>query len=298
MKSEGYEALKGFFLAARDLPIDERTAYLDGACPDDATLRADVQRLLAAHDTGSGILMTGEFDAGSSAGIDPKTLFGGLDEQGRPQHDAPESIGRYRILGVLGEGGMGVVYEAEQESPLRKVALKVIRPGMTSKQMLRRFEYEAQVLGRLQHPGIAQIFEAGAGRSPAVRRWGVAEGRISERTHPLALELQHAREGRIQLRDHGYLPGQGDLDHGRTDAHRGRRRTAPRDADRAQAPRPERQRPQRCQDRDPRGGVRKVDDWTGRYSRKVVEFAADPIDPFFNVNRPQDLAQAETILAG
>ena len=70
-------------------------------------------------------------------------------------------IGPYRILETLGEGGMGVVYLAEQDKPRRVVALKVIRPGYASPQLLKRFEQESQVLGRLQHPGIAQIYEAG-----------------------------------------------------------------------------------------------------------------------------------------
>lgn len=73
----------------------------------------------------------------------------------------PANIGHYRILSVLGEGGMGIVYEAEQEQPRRIVALKVIQPGLTSLDLLRRFERESQALGRLQHPGIAQIYEAG-----------------------------------------------------------------------------------------------------------------------------------------
>src|SRR5262249_47191284 len=73
----------------------------------------------------------------------------------------PATIGRYRILRLLGEGGVGVVYEAEQEQPRRTVALKVIKPGLTSPELLRRFEQESQALGRLQHPGIAQIHEAG-----------------------------------------------------------------------------------------------------------------------------------------
>ncbi|MEW6252401.1 MAG: serine/threonine-protein kinase [Planctomycetota bacterium] len=74
----------------------------------------------------------------------------------------PERIGRYRILRRLGAGGMGVVYLAEQEHPRRLVALKVIRPGAASPESLRRFAYESEVLGRLHHPGIAQIYEAGA----------------------------------------------------------------------------------------------------------------------------------------
>ncbi len=72
-----------------------------------------------------------------------------------------ETIGNYRIIRVLGEGGMGTVYEAEQESPRRKVALKVIRAGIANAQLLRRFDYEAEILGKLDHAGIATIFEAG-----------------------------------------------------------------------------------------------------------------------------------------
>ncbi len=73
----------------------------------------------------------------------------------------PATIARYRIVRLIGEGGMGAVYEAEQDQPRRTVALKVIKPGMASPALLRRFEQEAQALGRLQHPGIAQIYEAG-----------------------------------------------------------------------------------------------------------------------------------------
>lgn len=78
----------------------------------------------------------------------------------------PSSIGHYRILRLLGEGGMGAVYEAEQENPHRTVALKVIRAGYTTGEILRRFENETQALGRLQHPGIAQIYEAGTANTP------------------------------------------------------------------------------------------------------------------------------------
>ena len=73
----------------------------------------------------------------------------------------PGRIGPYRILGVLGAGGMGIVYRAAQDRPNRPVALKLMRPGLVTSGLLRRFEYEAEVLGRLQHEGIARIFEAG-----------------------------------------------------------------------------------------------------------------------------------------
>ncbi|MBI1853803.1 MAG: tetratricopeptide repeat protein [Planctomycetes bacterium] len=78
-----------------------------------------------------------------------------------PPRALPSRIGNYRIVRELGRGGMGVVYEAEQESPRRTVALKVVTAGVMSREALARFDLEAQVLGRLQHPGIAHIFEAG-----------------------------------------------------------------------------------------------------------------------------------------
>lgn len=78
----------------------------------------------------------------------------------------PTQIGKYRIISVLGEGGMGTVYEAVQEQPTRRVALKVIRAGWVSPQLQLRFARESEALGRLQHPGIAQIYEAGTADGP------------------------------------------------------------------------------------------------------------------------------------
>lgn len=75
--------------------------------------------------------------------------------------EVTRQIGHYLILRVIGEGGMGTVYEAQQDRPRRTVALKVIKPGLATPSVIRRFELESQVLGRLQHPGIAQIYEAG-----------------------------------------------------------------------------------------------------------------------------------------
>src|SRR5205807_10344961 len=74
---------------------------------------------------------------------------------------AVPNIPRYRILRLLGAGGMGAVYQAEQKQPQRTVALKVIKTGIVTAELLRRFGHETEVLGRLQHPGIAQIYEAG-----------------------------------------------------------------------------------------------------------------------------------------
>jgi tetratricopeptide (TPR) repeat protein/predicted Ser/Thr protein kinase len=77
----------------------------------------------------------------------------------------PDEIGRYRIRRQLGEGGMSVVYLAEQDNPRRTVALKVVRAGALSEALIRRFQHEADILGHLQHPGIAQIYEAGTERT-------------------------------------------------------------------------------------------------------------------------------------
>jgi tRNA A-37 threonylcarbamoyl transferase component Bud32 len=77
------------------------------------------------------------------------------------QANLPSTIGPFSIRRVIGSGGMGIVYEAMQESPRRKVAIKVMKRGITSSSALRRFQFESQVLARLHHPGIAQIYEAG-----------------------------------------------------------------------------------------------------------------------------------------
>src|SRR4030042_984356 len=83
-------------------------------------------------------------------------------------------IGRYKLLSVLGEGGMGIVYLAEQEGQIRrKVALKVIKPGMDSKRVIARFETERQALALLDHPGIAQVYDAGT--TPTGRPYFVME---------------------------------------------------------------------------------------------------------------------------
>jgi len=80
----------------------------------------------------------------------------------KPLYELGSHIGCYKLLSVLGEGGFGMVYLAEQEHPIKRmVALKVIKPGMDTKQVIARFETERQALAMLDHPNIAQVFEAG-----------------------------------------------------------------------------------------------------------------------------------------
>ena len=138
------------FDQAVDLDPARLATFLDEQCAGDADLRAAVEELL-------------QLDRGAHAA---ESLLRSPLAGSRPKAFAPPAprfpaIDRYRVVRVLGEGGMGTVYEAEQDSPRRTVALKVIRPGLASPALLKRFTHEAQILGRLHHPGIAQVYEAG-----------------------------------------------------------------------------------------------------------------------------------------
>ncbi len=125
-----------------------RAVYLDRACGADAKLRAGVEALLRAHERAGGFLES------PAVGV---TLDGPARIEG-----PGTKIGHYELLELIGEGGMGLVYLAEQKEPVRrKVALKIIKPGMDSKQVIARFEAERQALALLDHPNIAHVFDAG-----------------------------------------------------------------------------------------------------------------------------------------
>jgi WD40 repeat protein/serine/threonine protein kinase len=152
-----------FQAAAAARAPEERATLLEQRCAGDPSLRADVESLLAVHDETSGVLDRARAHSlASLAGDDPTTGVPNLDHDQEEVLQVGARVGAYTIRGRLGSGGMGIVYLAEQERPRRTVALKVIRRGLATAAVLRRFEHEADVLGRLQHPGIAQIFEAGA----------------------------------------------------------------------------------------------------------------------------------------
>jgi tetratricopeptide (TPR) repeat protein len=142
------------FAAVVDATAGERERLLKEQCAGDKALEVEVRRVLQMASEDEGPLDTPAGMTGSDAAFGAATAADALMPAGGV-------IGRYRIVSVLGAGGMGVVYHAEQDRPRRSVALKVIRPGLTSPSVLRRFEFEAEMLGRLQHPGIAQIIEAG-----------------------------------------------------------------------------------------------------------------------------------------
>lgn len=147
------------FHAALKLPPDQRTAFLDAACADNPRLRADVDALLREHASASGLL-------GEDPVNPPKITTPGTDgtEHFAASKTGPGTvIGPYKLLQQIGEGGMGVVYTAEQTQPIRRrVALKIIKPGMDSREVIARFESERQALALMDHPNIARVLDAGA----------------------------------------------------------------------------------------------------------------------------------------
>jgi WD40 repeat protein/serine/threonine protein kinase len=137
---------------ALSLP-EERALYLEQACAGDPALRESIEALLLANAGARGFLLWPP--PGLAARSHP------------PIHEGTGTIiGPYKLLEQIGEGGMGVVYMAEQTEPVRrKVALKVIKPGMDTKQVIARFEAERQALALMDHPNIARILDAGAAQS-------------------------------------------------------------------------------------------------------------------------------------
>lgn len=151
MTGPTYARVRAVFVEVCDLQGAEREAALERLCGGDASLRAAVVKLLDRDTT--------EADLLDERAVMTGAIFGGSKDPG--EHQTPAAIGGYRILRVIGEGGMGTVYEAEQRDPQRIIALKVLHRWSVSSSLVRRFRRETQVLGRLQHPGIAQIYEAG-----------------------------------------------------------------------------------------------------------------------------------------
>lgn len=148
MNSGRWSRLQDLFERTLDLETGERNAFLDEACVDDEALRSELLAMLEQHLDQRGILdsPTGSWTVHSAT--DRPTLIG-------------RSVGGYRVERFLATGGMGSVYVAVQENPRRQVALKVISTALATRSVLRRFELESLVLAKLQHPNIAQVYEAG-----------------------------------------------------------------------------------------------------------------------------------------
>jgi serine/threonine protein kinase/tetratricopeptide (TPR) repeat protein len=139
---------ESIFLQALEIAPAERAAFLDRACAGDRELRADVEGLLRAHNRSGGLLDI------------PETR---VCPAGEPEQDRPGGVvGGFKLLQQIGEGGMGTVFAAEQTHPVRRqVALKVVKPGMDSRQVVARFGAERQALALMDHPNIARVYDAG-----------------------------------------------------------------------------------------------------------------------------------------
>jgi len=132
-------------------PPEERKAYLETACHGDAELLARIEALLKAREVKDSFLEAPEIDLNATLDTSPST-------------EGPGSIiGRYKLLEKIGEGGFGVVWAAAQKKPVkRRVALKIIKLGMDTRQVVARFEAERQALAMMDHPNIAKVLDAGA----------------------------------------------------------------------------------------------------------------------------------------
>jgi serine/threonine protein kinase len=148
--SDQVQSEKSIFLLAIEMAsAGERAAYLEQACAGNRRLRGEVEALLRAHEAAQPVL-----DA--AAAVKPT-----IDETSTVER-AGTIIGPYKLLEQIGEGGFGVVFMAEQQEPIRrKVALKVLKPGMDSRQVIARFEAERQALALMDHPNIARVLDAG-----------------------------------------------------------------------------------------------------------------------------------------
>jgi serine/threonine protein kinase len=197
-----------FIAALQKADQAERQAYLAEACGPDAALRERVEALLKVHDRAGRFLESPAPDARPVATVD-----------GPSAPEAPGTvIGPYKLLEEIGEGGFGVVFLAEQTEPVRrKVALKVLKPGMDTRQVVARFEAERQALAIMDHPNIAKVFDGGA--TPSGRPYFVMElvkgvpitdfcdqnqltpGQRLELFVPVCQAVQHAHQKGIIHRD-------------------------------------------------------------------------------------------------
>ena len=204
MSRERHARVSDIFMAVADRPPGERAALLDRLCAGDATLRREVEALLA-HDEKPALVDT-PIDAARVRRAMAEELAGGgaggdVDSVARPAGATtaalPKRVDGYEIVGLLGQGGMGTVYRARQAMPTRLVALKVINPALLTPSLVNRFEFEAQVLAELHHPGIAEIYQAGTadvhgGKVPFFAMELIAGESLTQHTAAKGLD-RHAR---------------------------------------------------------------------------------------------------------
>ena len=208
MAGQRTDELRSLFDKLIDLPPAERAALLDRACAERPELRTRLEAMVRAAEDDGGFLSEPTHDGRS----------GGATIAAR-ESDAPGTrIGLYKLLQLIGEGGFGSVYLAEQAEPVRRlVALKIIKLGMDTRQVVARFEQERQALAMMEHPNIARVFDAGV--TPTGRPYFVMElvkgvpitkfcddGKLSARDRlelliPVCYAVQHAHQKGIIHRD-------------------------------------------------------------------------------------------------
>ena len=160
--------------------------YLEAACGSDGYLADRVQQLLAEHERQESFFL----DA-APPGVNSTA--------GQPELELPGStIGPYKLLEQIGEGGMGLVYMAEQQQPVRRlVALKIVKPGMDSRQVIARFEAERQALAMMEHPNIAKVLDAGTTEEVRNAEFGMRNQEVPSADTPhSALRTPHFASGR------------------------------------------------------------------------------------------------------
>jgi serine/threonine protein kinase len=151
--------IETIFDKARQLAPELRGAYLDRACGSNQELRNELDRLLEADDHLGVFLESDSFDPDATLPDPPE---GTPDASSQPAEAMGDQMGNYKLLQQIGEGGFGTVWMAEQREPVkRRVALKIIKLGMDTKQVIARFEAERQALAMMDHPNIAKVFDAG-----------------------------------------------------------------------------------------------------------------------------------------
>ena len=151
--TKNWEKIWDGFHTVAEAASGDREELLDRVCRGDIAIRSEIESLLAAAE------QSGDF-LDRPAAVD-LTVADGVDDDDAP--GVGSDIGPYHLVEELGEGGMGVVYRARQESPIRReVALKLIRAGLDSREVVARFEAERQALALMNHPNIARVFDAGA----------------------------------------------------------------------------------------------------------------------------------------
>ena len=177
-----WRRVRACFEALQDLPAPERDAALEQLATDEPDIADEVAEFVRA--------------SGASAGLSRVLAESLAEEPATADELAGRSLGPFQLVRQLGSGGMGVVFEAVQDAPRRRVAVKVMRHGLSSEHARKRFEVEGEILGRLKHPNVAQVFATGTYR---------VEGAGGDRTVPwIAMELI---EGATPLDEHARAAG-------------------------------------------------------------------------------------------